>query len=97
MKITIVGAGISGLATAYALGKQKHTIKIIAKDFTPNITSDRAAAFWFPYHIRNDERGIHWCKHSYEVYKKLSGRFFQRSKHAKAFESCKAGCAGSRR
>jgi D-amino-acid oxidase len=72
MKITIVGAGISGLATAYTLGKQKHTIKIIAKDFTPNITSDRAAAFWFPYHIRNDERGIHWCKRSYEVYKKLS-------------------------
>ncbi len=72
MKITIVGAGISGLATAYVLAKQKHTVKIIAKDFTPNITSNRAAAFWFPYHIRNDERGIHWCKHSYEVYKKLS-------------------------
>ena len=72
MKITIVGAGISGLTTAYALGKQKHKIKIIARDFTPNITSDRAAAFWFPYHIRNDERGIHWCKRSYEVYKRLS-------------------------
>jgi D-amino-acid oxidase len=72
MKISIVGAGISGLSTAYALGKLRHTIKIIAKDFTPNITSDRAAAFWFPYHIRNDERGIHWCKRSYEVYQKLS-------------------------
>jgi D-amino-acid oxidase len=72
MKITIVGAGISGLATAYVLGKQKHTIKIIAKGFTPDITSDRAAAFWFPYHIRNDERGIHWCKRSYEVYKEFS-------------------------
>jgi len=75
MKITIVGAGISGLATAYILGKQKHTIKVIAKDFTPNITSNRAAAFWFPYHIRNDERGIHWCKHSYEVYKEFSENF----------------------
>jgi D-amino-acid oxidase len=72
MKITIVGAGISGLATAYVLGKQNHTIEINAKNFTPNITSDRAAAFWFPYHIRNDARGIHWCKRSYEVYKKLS-------------------------
>jgi len=72
MKITIVGAGISGLSTAYVLGQQEHIIQIIAKDFTPNITSDRAAAFWFPYHIRNDERGINWCKHSYEVYKKLS-------------------------
>jgi D-amino-acid oxidase len=72
MKITIVGAGISGLAAAYTLRGQKHTIKIIARGFTPDITSDRAAAFWFPYHIRNDERGIHWCKRSYEVYKNLS-------------------------
>ncbi|MEP6950455.1 MAG: FAD-dependent oxidoreductase [Ginsengibacter sp.] len=72
MKITIVGAGISGLSTAYTLGKLQHTIKIIAKNFTPDLTSDRAAAFWFPYHIRNDERGIRWCKHSYEVYQKLS-------------------------
>jgi D-amino-acid oxidase len=75
MKITIVGGGISGLATAYSIGNQKHTIKIIARDFSPDITSDRAAAFWFPYHIRNDERGIHWCKRSYEVYKKLSEDF----------------------
>ena len=71
MKITIVGAGISGLATAYVLAKE-HTVKIIAKSFTPDITSNRAAAFWFPYHIRNDERGIHWCKHSYEVYENFS-------------------------
>ncbi|MEO8766316.1 MAG: FAD-dependent oxidoreductase [Ginsengibacter sp.] len=48
MKITIVGAGISGLAAAYALGKLNHTIEIIAKEFTPNITAGRAAAFWFP-------------------------------------------------
>jgi D-amino-acid oxidase len=72
MKITIVGAGISGLATAHTLGTGKHSIEIIAKDFTPGITSDRAAAFWFPYHIRNDQRGIKWCKRSYQVYHQLS-------------------------
>src|SRR5664279_3087141 len=72
MEITIIGAGISGLATALLLQEQQHQVTIIAKDFTPNITSDRAAAFWFPYHIRNDERGINWCKRSYEAYKKFS-------------------------
>jgi D-amino-acid oxidase len=72
MKITIVGAGISGLATAFTLAKKKHSIKIVAKNFTPDLTSNRAAAFWFPYHIRNDERGINWCKLSYEKYKKFS-------------------------
>ncbi|MDQ6902096.1 MAG: FAD-binding oxidoreductase [Bacteroidota bacterium] len=75
MRITIVGCGISGLATAYVLSKNNHEIKIIAKDFSPNLTSNRAAAFWFPYHIRNDKRGIHWCKYSYEVYKDFSQNF----------------------
>ncbi|MEO8412317.1 MAG: FAD-dependent oxidoreductase [Ginsengibacter sp.] len=76
MKITIVGAGISGLATAYTLVNKNHSIKIIAKDIAPDITSNRAAAFWFPYHIRNDKRGIHWCKHSYDVYNNLSKNAF---------------------
>jgi D-amino-acid oxidase len=72
MKITIAGAGISGLSTAYTLAKEGHEVTVVAAQFTPNITSDRAAAFWFPYHIRNDERGIHWCKLSYERYQQLS-------------------------
>ena len=72
MKITIIGAGISGLATAYVLLKQNHSVKIIAKDISPDITSNRAAAFWFPYHIRNDKRGINWCRRSYEIYQMLA-------------------------
>ena len=34
MRITVVGAGISGLASAYVLIKANHQVKIIAKDFT---------------------------------------------------------------
>jgi D-amino-acid oxidase len=54
------------------LTQKNHRITIYAKAFSPNITSNRAAAFWFPYHIRNDRRGIHWCQASYEYYKKLA-------------------------
>lgn len=72
MKITVIGAGISGLATAFVLKENGHDVKIIAKEFSPNITSNKAAAFWFPYHIRNDERGINWCRRSYEKYKELA-------------------------
>ena len=72
MKITVVGAGIIGLATAYSLSNNDHEVKIIAEKFSPNTTSNRAAAFWFPYHIRNDERGINWCRQSYEAYKKFT-------------------------
>ncbi len=70
--IAIIGAGISGMSTAFLLTQKNHRITIYAKAFSPNITSNRAAAFWFPYHIRNDRRGIRWCHISYMYYKKLA-------------------------
>lgn len=70
-KIAIVGAGISGLSCAYFLCKKECDIDVIAKAFSPDITSNRAAAFWFPYHIRNDKRGIEWAKTSYHFYQTL--------------------------
>ncbi|MEP6464813.1 MAG: FAD-dependent oxidoreductase [Parafilimonas sp.] len=71
-KIAIIGAGISGLSCAYSLIQKNYSITVFAKAFSPEITSDKAAAFWFPYHIRNDKRGINWCKKSYTFYQKLS-------------------------
>ena len=71
-KIAIIGSGISGLSCAYLLCQKDYDITIIAKAFSPNITSNRAAAFWFPYHIRNDKRGIDWAKKSYNFYEELS-------------------------
>ncbi|CAN5644924.1 FAD-dependent oxidoreductase [soil metagenome] len=66
--IAIVGAGISGMSTAYLLKKQGHNVTIYASSFSPHITSNKAAAFWFPYHIRNDKRGIEWCNTTYKYY-----------------------------
>jgi D-amino-acid oxidase len=71
-KIAIVGAGISGLSCAYLLSEKEYDITVFAKAFSPGITSNRAAAFWFPYHIRNDKRGIDWCRKSYAFYKEHS-------------------------
>jgi D-amino-acid oxidase len=71
-QIAIIGAGISGLSCAYLLSEKNYNITVFAKDFSPNITSNRAAAFWFPYHIRNDKRGINWCRRSYAFYEALS-------------------------
>ena len=70
--IAIIGAGISGMSTAFLLKDKGHKITVYAKAFSPNITSNRAAAFWFPYHIRNDKRGIEWCRISYDFYIKMS-------------------------
>jgi D-amino-acid oxidase len=71
-KIAIVGAGISGMSTAFLLMQKNYRITIYAKAFSPNTTSNRAAAFWFPYHIRNDRRGIRWCQISYNYYERLA-------------------------
>lgn len=71
-RIAIIGAGISGLSCAYFLSEKNYNITVFAKDFSPDITSNRAAAFWFPYHIRNDKRGINWCRRSYAFYEKLA-------------------------
>ena len=72
-KIAIIGAGISGLSCAYLLSEKNYSVAVFAKEFSPNITSNRAAAFWFPYHVRNDKRAIKWSKESYAFYKSLAG------------------------
>lgn len=70
--IAIVGAGISGMSSAFLLKDKGHQITIFAKAFSPDITSNKAAAFWFPYHIRNDKRGIKWCRKSYDFYLRMA-------------------------
>lgn len=66
--IAIIGSGISGLSMAYILVEQGFKVTLYASAFPPEITSNRAAAFWFPYHIENDTRCIRWSQESYEKY-----------------------------
>ncbi|MCX2740953.1 FAD-dependent oxidoreductase [Pontibacter anaerobius] len=69
--IAIIGSGICGLSTAYTLVEKGYPVTIYAKDFPPETTSNRAAAFWFPYHIENDLRCIRWSQASYHKYLSL--------------------------
>ena len=70
--IAVIGAGISGLSTAFVLINQGYRVTVLAKAFTPNTTSNKAAAFRFPYHVRGDARAIIWTKKSYQFYKQLA-------------------------
>ena len=72
MNIGVVGAGISGLSTAYTLARHGHQVTVMAKDFYPSIVSNKAAAFWFPYNIRNDKRAIDWGIKSYTFFEEQS-------------------------
>ena len=69
--IAIIGSGICGLSTAYTLVEKGYTVTLYAKSFPPETTSNKAAAFWFPYHIENDLRCIRWSQTSYERYLSL--------------------------
>lgn len=71
-QIAIIGAGISGLSTAYTLVNAGYPVQIFANAFSPNLVSNKAAAFWFPYHVRNDKRGIDWCQKSYAHFQELA-------------------------
>ena len=70
--IGVIGAGISGLSTAFILVNEGHRVTVLAKAFSPNTTSNKAAAFWFPYHVRGDKRAIVWVEKSYQFYKQLT-------------------------
>ncbi len=70
--IAVIGAGISGLSTAFVLVNEGHQVTVLAKAFSPNTTSNKAAAFWFPYHVRGDKRAIVWVEKSYQFYKQLA-------------------------
>lgn len=66
--IAVIGSGICGLTTAYSLVEKGYQVTLYAKDFPPETTSNRAAAFWFPYHIESDSRCIRWSQESYTRY-----------------------------
>ncbi len=71
-KVLVIGAGISGLASAYRLVEHGYQVTIISKEFSPNTTSNKAAAFWFPFHVRNDQRATEWSKKSYYFFETLA-------------------------
>jgi len=71
-KICVIGSGISGLSSASTLTEAGYKVDIVASDFPPDTTSNKAAAFWFPYHVRNLEKGLEWSRKSYDVYNQLS-------------------------
>jgi D-amino-acid oxidase len=58
VKITIAGAGVSGLTCGVVLAERGHDVTIVAREI--GITSKAAAAVWFPYDCSPEESVVAW-------------------------------------
>ena len=65
--VTVLGAGVIGLATALELAKEGYGVQVLADQFGEHSTSGVAGAIWFPYRIGNDpdERTYRWARDTY--------------------------------
>jgi D-amino-acid oxidase len=70
-RIAVVGGGVIGLTNAIRLREAGHQVEILAREFSPNTTSDVAAAFWCPYRVGEDDRAFDWATGTYEQFARL--------------------------
>lgn len=70
--ILVVGAGVNGLTSAIVLLEAGYRVEIIAEAFSPETTSDVAAAVWYPYLAEPQDKVKDWCRTSYITFQKLS-------------------------
>lgn len=71
-RVTVVGAGVSGLTCAVVLLEAGHDVSVVAAE-TEETTSHAAAAIWLPYHIVSD-RVDAWSLATRDVYVSLVGQ-----------------------
>ena len=68
----VVGAGVSGLSSGIRLLQDGWNVTIWSSEFSPNTTSDVAAALWYPFLSAPVEKTDVWGSNTYNVLKKLS-------------------------
>ncbi len=71
MQCVVVGAGVSGLTCAVRLLEAGYAVRVIAAEFSPDLVSDRAAAFWYPFLAQPIEKTDSWGAESYAEFVRL--------------------------
>lgn len=72
MKVTILGAGVSGLTCGVRLLDDGHAVTVVARELPPDTTSAVAGAVWFPYRVAPNERTGPWAEASYRRFAALA-------------------------
>ena len=68
----VVGAGVIGLSTGIRLLEDGWDVSIWSSKFSPNTTSDVAAALWYPFLSAPVEKTDAWGSRTYDILKELS-------------------------
>jgi D-amino-acid oxidase len=74
MRVTVLGAGVSGLTCGVRLLEEGATVTIVARDLPGQTTSAVAGAVWFPYRVAPNERTGPWAEASYRRFAALAGQ-----------------------
>lgn len=70
--ITVIGCGISGMTTGICLLEAGYKVTIITEKFPHNTTSAKAAAIWFPYQIKPQNKANQWSLVTYTKFEELA-------------------------
>ena len=60
MRVTVLGAGVSGLTSAVRLLEAGHRVRVVAAEPSRTTTSALAAAVWFPTHVGPPDKVLRW-------------------------------------
>jgi D-amino-acid oxidase len=70
--VLVVGAGVSGMTSAFRLAESGLAIEIISRDEPDHTTSCAAGALWGPY-LAEDQRILRWSEQTRRVLVELEG------------------------
>lgn len=71
-KVTVIGAGVSGLTTAVVLQEAGYEVTVVAEFLPPGTNSDRAGAIWFPTRVGPPDRVAEWGKVAFERFESMA-------------------------
>ena len=70
--ILVIGGGVNGLSTGICLLEDGWEVTIFSSEFSPNTTSDVAAALWYPFLSAPVEKTNIWGSRTYDILKLLA-------------------------
>lgn len=76
-RVIVVGCGVIGLTSAIVLQQRGFVVDIWARDLPPNTTSNKAAAFWYPYSIHPQARVRPWAMKTLQYYRATMIKVFR--------------------